>query len=395
MEENFFALKVSFEETSARLTKLTQRFLFASAATKPEPPSAVKQESLPKTSKAPLESIKPKILSKAIRTGIHSMYLSFGSQANAGIYLPIKLPNLYVVTNRRNEPLLLTSRHAFPDEKPRRVLFVFSEKPDLVDFFYKAFHVINRGNITKAKYPLRCEKIPLSDFGSWLTKNAGQYQIVFAGPVIKLPEYQFLIIDSVKTICPKADIFFDFKKEDPIFFNQNNLGGPKICISPEDDGLDPYFFDNLDFTPPFSKKVLNDLDSGRFYRRLIGIQKALEVAEKNNDNAAASISKDELSRYQNILVKKLVFDVNKLKNSKLPLSDISINPRIPDFIGFYIFINGNLSKVDPVFARLEDLIDYMHRSPKRFNKDTDLTIKVDRLPGKKIELLIKKNLMVL
>lgn len=395
MEEKFFALKVSFEETSARLTKLTQRFLSASAVTKPESSLAVEQVSSSTTSKVPLESIKPKILSKAIRTGIHSMYLSYGSRANAGIYLPIKVPNLYVVTNRRNEPLLLTSRHAFPDEKPRRVLFVFSEKPDLVDFFYKAFHVINRGNIIKAKYPLRCEKIPLSDFGSWLTKNAGQYQIVFVGPVINLSEYQVLITDSVKSICQKANILFDFKKEDPLFFNQNNLGGPKICTSPEDEGLDPYFFDNLDFTPPFSKKVLNDLDSGRFYRRLIGIQKSLEIAEKNNDNATVSIRKDELSRYQNILVKKLLFDANKLKDSKFPLSDISRNPRIPDLVGFYIFINGTLSMVDPVFSRLEDLIEHMRKSPKRFNKDTDLTIKVDRLPGKKIELLIKNNLMVL
>lgn len=389
MEEKFFTLKVSFEETSAWLTKLTQRFLFASAATKPEQSSVTATANLPKIPR----SIKKKISSKTIRTGIDPMYLSYGPKSNADIYLPIKLPNLYVVTNRMNEPLLLTSRYAFPDEKPKRVLFVFLEKPDLVDFFYKAFHVINRGNITKAKYPLRCEKIPLSDFGSWLAKNSGQYQIVLTGPTIDSLPSADQIIDSITNICPKADVIFDFKKEDPFFFQQKNLGGPKILTPLEEIGLDPYFFDKLDVTPPFSKEIFNDLDSGRFYRRMLEVQKLYDKALKDGNSFHEYTYGSRSIIYKKILSRKLLFDAHKLKASSRVMTN---SPPIPDLVGFYIFVDGHLSKIDPIFTRLEDLIEHMRKFPNRFSQsERKLEIKVDRLPGKKIEFLMKKNLVVL
>lgn len=397
MGEKIFTFKVSFEETSARLSRLARRFLFAGPTVKPKTSPVGKQVSQSrnsKTSQIP-KSTKSKLFSKVMPSGIHSMYLSYGPEANVGMYIPVKLPDLYVVTNRRNEPILLTSRHNFPGEKPRRVLFVFYQKADLVDFFYKAFRVINRGDISKAKYPLRCEKIPSLNFGSWFAKNSGQYQIVLAGSPPYSGQYRDLIIDSVKNICPKADILFDINIDDYLFFKQSNFGGPKIFTPPEDFGLDPYFFDRLDLSPPFSKKVLNDIDSGRFYRRILGTQKALEIAEKNKDITMAYMCKSKLSRDQEILAKKLVFDAEKSKNLNFSFSNLNRNLSMPDVVGFYIYFDGNLSKVDPAFLRLEDLLQYMQKNPKRFTKDVNLMIQVCRFPGKKVEFLIKNNLIVL
>lgn len=397
MGEKIFTFKVPFEETSARLTRLVRRFLFNAPTSNPKKPLVVKQPSQSINSKANQtpNARKPKLFSKVIRTGIHSMYLSYGSEASTGMYIPVKVPNLYVVTNKRNEPILLTSRHAFPGEKPRRVLFLFYEKTDLVDFFYKAFRVINRGNISQAKYPLRCEKIPLLKFTQWFAKNSDKYQIILTGSAPFFEDYRDLIIESIKTICPKAHVLFDIRIDDLILFKQNNLGGQKTFTSPEDNGLDPYLFDRLDLSPPFSKRVLNDLDSGRFYRRLIEAQKSIELAEKNKDFAMANMCKSKLCRNYDILAKKLAFDVEKSKNFNLSFPKVNRNPSMPDVIGFHIYIDGQPSKIDPVFLRLEDLVEYLQKYSRRFKKDIDLMIKVSRFPGKKIELLIQKNLIVL
>ena len=187
------------------------------------------------------------------------------------------------------------------------------------------------------------------------------------------------------------------KEKLEMFFN-----GPEKNFSKDKDDLDSFIrIIKRDEFYSFSRFFFQFLTTGvvvkYFYPELLIVLAQLESINTRKKSTLSQLMICE-SKLMSILI-------NRYKNLlKYPISKVDIENEqvlskkieqfnqlhLADMYGFHIYIDGKLSKIDPTFLKLEDLSDYIGKnSENRFTKDTNLTIKIDRIPGD----LIKQHLM--
>jgi hypothetical protein len=359
--------------------------------------SPIKPKTTLNTARA-LKSIKPspseisrnkKILSIVKNTGTLPRSIFRPVDFNDSLYLPIKSTHFYLVVNKRNQPVTMTTRHIFPSETPRRAIIVFFYKADVVDFFYKCFHVINP---FEGKYPLGCEKIDIKKYEFWRKENQSKAEIV---PVIRypypyqLPDFASNLNEAIKVYCPNVKVVADEEIKYP---------------TPMEGWFDIPIFDNkIPSRDLLIKKVRGGVVT---MRKVARYKSAFNFYIKEKDKALANLDFENASlwnmKIMNLPVDKLIeYKTGKFaklfKQAETEQKETQKNviPYLPNSYSYHIYLNNCFSKLDPIFLKQDELLAHIVKYSKtRFTKDVKLTIKIQRLPGLILRYDIRNNNIV-
>lgn len=393
---------------------------------------------------ATLDSSSPnQELSQEISSTLHTF------DHGENLFLPVHDTKFHVVVNKRNQPVTLASRLSSSKKGSQPFILTFLHKADALDFFHKCFYVINKNPyIPIAKYRLGIEKISIKTYDSWVADNKSRARIVHVSSsmIRRLPS---LIQKAIEPSCPKVKVILNENLRKHIYkTNKNKNFFPAKGLLEDLFSFTYYkkFLINSDHSKIHKGEVFKKIPSEMKLHSLLSIryrfqlylsdlesiedslweqikslktstseQKSLElsllIAKLQSITAKKKIVLKKLYSHENELISKfkeksknnlnfLVPETDQQKeiadqllfHKPLQLCDL----HLPDMYAFHIYVDEKLSNEHPAFLKLEDLSSYIEKNSEGcFTQDTNLLIKVEKIPGILIKQLLTENRLYL